>query len=225
MKKLLLLSFCVLISGQSFAQDPDLYRTWYLYEVQLTDLDDLYIVSEIDPPITPTLTITESLSFSGTMACNTFEGTYAYQNFELSETGLTRTSDDCENSTHAMFENNYYDFLHWYAFQINPDSNGLVLYCSTPLFGHAIFKDYPLSVDANSIVKFKMYPNPVSETLFISWENLQIENLSVYNLSGQTVLIENQKVEELNVSSLSAGLYFIEITSEAGKQMQKFVKH
>ncbi|HBY66315.1 MAG TPA: hypothetical protein DEG69_00210, partial [Flavobacteriaceae bacterium] len=68
------------------------------------------------------------------------------------------------------------------------------------------------------------YPNPVSETLFISSENNNIEKLNVYSTNGKLILSEIENTKQLDVSTLSNGLYFVEVTSENGTTVQKFVK-
>ncbi len=58
--KTLLLFLIYTFSFQGFAQDPELYQTWYLTDYYL-DLKGEFEVSDIDPQITPILTITENL--------------------------------------------------------------------------------------------------------------------------------------------------------------------
>ena len=71
---------------------------------------------------------------------------------------------------------------------------------------------------------FNIFPNPVSETLFITSEKNTIEKLNVYSINGQLVLSEIGNVSQVDVSLLSNGLYFVEITSKNGKAVQKFIK-
>ncbi len=73
--KYLFLSISIICSINCIAQDPnpDLFQTWHLTSVMIDDLAPLYIVSEIDPPIQPYVTIEGNLSFSGQGACNTFD--------------------------------------------------------------------------------------------------------------------------------------------------------
>jgi len=71
---------------------------------------------------------------------------------------------------------------------------------------------------------FNVYPNPVSETLFISSENNTVEKLNVYSINGQLILSVKSNTTQLNVSALSNGLYFVEGISENGVAIQKFIK-
>jgi heat shock protein HslJ len=77
--KQLLLSISIICSINCFAQapNPDLFQTWYLQSVVVSDgSEPTYIVSDIEPTITPSLTIMEDLTFSGIGACNTFNGAF-----------------------------------------------------------------------------------------------------------------------------------------------------
>ena len=228
MKKVLLLLFGFFIAAQSFAQDPDLFRTWYLYEIQGSDLDPLFVVVDIDPPIQPWITILETLEFNGEGACNTFIGTYSYdsQYDEFTSNDLTETGNDCNIPVHNSFENTYFGFMHQIMPVISTDSNGLTLRIDTPIFGYAIFKDYPLSINDNAFENnITTYPNPVSNQLFISAENLQVEKISIYSMNGKEVLSTKTKEKSIDVSNLSEGLYFIEVISPEGRNVQKFIKN
>ena len=63
---------------------------------------------------------------------------------------------------------------------------------------------------------FAYYPNPVKDVLYIT-SNKTVENVSVYNLAGQQVMA-SAKVEngQINVSSLSTGVYVFRATLQGG---------
>lgn len=86
------------------------------------------------------------------------------------------------------------------------------------------YRNIELSVSENEAVSFKTYPNPVSETLFITSENNLIEKISIYSINGKLVLSEKENVNQLDISALSNGLYFVKITSENGTSVERFVK-
>jgi len=229
MKKTLLILLISLFCFQGFSQDPDpeLFRTWYLYFVQITDLGYPYEVSEIDPPIHPYITISEDLSFYGEGACNTFNGVYDYLggNTLSAISNFNQTNEDCGIQIHNSFENSYFGFMPEFWYEITQESDGLTLTTSNPLMGYAIFKEYPLSTSNNSFNNLKIYPNPVSKILFISLENTVIQKVAVYNISGQIVLKQNNiQNNSIDVSGLSRGMYFLELSSETGKTVKKFIK-
>ena len=71
--RLLLISF----SSMSFAQSGVLHQDWYLISYEL-DLGDYIVVSNINPSISPRLTIYDDLEFSGFGACNGYSGDFSY---------------------------------------------------------------------------------------------------------------------------------------------------
>lgn len=203
-KRLLLLFISLLCAFQGFAQnpDPELFKTWHLHVLGL-DLINL-VVEDVSPPIYPTLTITETLSFYGESACNTFSGTMSYdvvsELFEVGRPAFYAYVYDNGNGEQSV------DTIGpWY-----------------PLLG---LKNFPLNVPENDALNIAVYPNPVAETLFIASEGISIEKKTVYSIQGKLVLSENSASKIIDVSKLSEGLYFIEISSSKGKSVQKFVKN
>ena len=229
MKRILLLAFTLISSFQSFAQDPDpeLFQTWYLYHISYEDLDPIF-VADFDPPITPTLTIMPSLDFIGDGACNTFEGyfTFTPPNFFLTNDFIATTSS-C-TSEQDMFEQSYFNFINngselYYTITI--EANGTrILDIYDLIFNGMRFKNIPLATNDFSKGLTSIYPNPVSETLFISSENIPIQQMSIYSLSGKKVMEVSENTGSIDVSSLSEGMYFLEIFSEGGKSVKKFIK-
>jgi hypothetical protein len=82
-----------------------------------------------------------------------------------------------------------------------------------------------LSVPENSISEVSLYPNPVSEILY--FQNLPPgdHSIKVYSLQGQLIKFNDFSSEEINVADLTAGVYFIEIsTVDGSKEVLRFVK-
>ncbi|CAH8284997.1 putative secreted protein (Por secretion system target) [Mariniflexile fucanivorans] len=101
------------------------------------------------------------------------------------------------------------------------DANG-----NTSEFG--INVNYTLSVAQVKNQSIKLYPNPVSERLFVQFPSSDTYNLKVVNVLGKTVLTENNATSStsLDVSTISKGLYFLNIYSEIGEtQTIKFIKN
>ena len=225
MKKILLILFISLIGFNSYAQDPDLFRTWYLYHVYM-DFDEPYDISDITPPIHPYLTIEEDFSFTGEGACNTFSGVYDISSFEMFTTSFNNTNDDCGIQIHNSFENDYFGFISGgFEYTITQESDGLTLYVSTPLMSGLTFKEFPLSINDNKLPKVTIYPNPTSGQLFISSENNQIKSVSIFSVLGKKVKeIVASSITSIDVSNLSKGIYFIKISSSEGNVVKKFIK-
>ncbi len=229
MKKMLLLGIGLFICAQSFGQDPELFGTWYLYFVMDTDLGTPYEVSEIEPPINPFIIISETgspeiIEVSGEGACNTFNATYFVQGGGISNTIFDRTIEDCGIQEHNSFENSFFGFMESIGtFNISSDSEGFTLYFNNPLMGYAIFKDYPLSIPEKDSLDFTIFPNPVSDKIFVISEKPIIETIEVFSMAGKKIMEVDGAENVVDVSALSKGIYFLEITSSETKSVQKFI--
>lgn len=74
---------------------------------------------------------------------------------------------------------------------------------------------------------FAVYPNPVNNVLNIETkQTIEVSSVNIYNQLGQLVLVvpNAQNAKSVDVSSLSAGNYFIKINSDKGTSNTKFVK-
>lgn len=74
---------------------------------------------------------------------------------------------------------------------------------------------------------FNLYPNPVQNVLSIqSHSDMEITQVSIYSLSGQLVhSVVPMNIRQIDVSELTNGIYFIQLTSRDGKLInRKFVK-
>lgn len=86
------------------------------------------------------------------------------------------------------------------------------------------FYDSTLSIDKNDTSFINVYPNPVSDKLFISnSKNLKFE---IYNNLGQLKLKKQLKSnqETFDMSTFSTGIYFIKIFNVKGVEVRKIMK-
>jgi hypothetical protein len=93
-------------------------------------------------------------------------------------------------------------------------------------FVYAAFKiDCSLSVD-DFDADYMLYPNPTSDHLTVQRVNAIPATLDIYNAMGTHVATYEtaEAVYEINVSTLSAGTYFIRITEGANSSVKSFVK-
>lgn len=113
---------------------------------------------------------------------------------------------------------------------IEVDDEDAIHYDCDPIFGTGWCKDETATYSefcelgiedfaANEIV---LYPNPADKILTIQ-SKVEIEKVTIYTLQGVMVR-EYYDTNGLDVSNLSQGVYFVEITSEGKKAIQKFIK-
>ena len=69
-----------------------------------------------------------------------------------------------------------------------------------------------------------IYPNPAKDVIYIdNIENLDINFISIVNIQGQTIKQYETKINQIDVSNIDAGLYFIKISTSKGNIMQKII--
>jgi hypothetical protein len=224
MKKLFPLLLSLFLSATTFAQNPDLYSTWYLYSYK-NDSGDVLFTSDIDPAIVPTLTIENDLSYNGNAACNGYDGSFTFDpaNDQLIMNSFVRTFFTCTFSSHIQFESDYFEY-----FQVGVSYEYVLLsnflYLELEPGAVLTYGREPLSVDDFNSVNLEIYPNPVFETLYIQSGGLTIESFSVYSIEGRLVHYQNEFSGSIDISGLSKGLYLLEILTENNKQTKKFIK-
>lgn len=88
-------------------------------------------------------------------------------------------------------------------------------------FNYYIYADSPSAIEEN-MNELSIYPNPTNNLLNIQ-SSTQIQSVEVLNIQGQLVIKEGN-VNQINVSSLTNGVYMIRIATDNGVKVQKFVK-
>jgi len=233
MKKIIF--FFLFVSIKGLAQDPELINiTWNSYSVTIGG-ETFNAPHSENPPVNPEILF----EANGT--------TYSID--DCADVVSPSISYDTPNSQITLFDyivllgkcpphfpeytKLYFGFLEdsvgnipktfTYEIVTNPDnSKTLILTDENGDIG--LFGTTMLTTSSFIENNFSIFPNPASKTLFITSENLQIEQLSVFNPSGQKVMELNEITTEIDVSSLQNGIYFLKITSEEGTTIKKFVK-
>lgn len=85
-------------------------------------------------------------------------------------------------------------------------------------------KDMPndyIGLSENNVGTFDLYPNPADQILNINTEGNF--NYLVMNVNGD-VLVNNTNSKALDISSFSAGIYFVKLQNAKGVLVKKFVK-
>ena len=82
--------------------------------------------------------------------------------------------------------------------------------------------------EANLSASISVFPNPAVNNVTIETANNQtIQNVKVYDVLGKLLMeqaVNNLERVELTVSNLEKGIYYMEISTEAGKAIKKFNK-
>jgi len=97
------------------------------------------------------------------------------------------------------------------------------------IYYHGIvnFTDGPCTVGVNELMKqIEIFPNPTKDFVQINADLGGRKELTVLNISGQTVLTDSflSKNKTLDLSSLPAGMYLVKLTSKDGNLTQRIIK-
>ena len=110
----------------------------------------------------------------------------------------------------------YYEILHSYSKR----SYGIDTIAFTVQFPNNVRHIEKLST------KLKIYPNPATGNLTVSSVNFIIQNIALFDLTGnclfQDCVIDNQNYT-LNTSGFSPGVYLLKVETEKKKVVQKIV--
>lgn len=79
------------------------------------------------------------------------------------------------------------------------------------------------------VASFEISPNPAKDFIGITNNNnVLLTDVTISDLNGRTVKslkVENLSEVQINVSDLNSGIYFMNITSDEGKSVKKFIKN
>lgn len=139
-----------------------------------------------------------------TTAGSTFEKTFTYQ---------LPTKINAQNARLVAFVNNYASNVNDRKVY-NAAKSGYLLNHADPTTGIG---------DVQANMKVVTYPNPTTEMAYVSTEGT-IRNYEMVDAMGRKVMAQenvNADILELNVSNLSAGIYFITVTTDKGVATQR----
>ena len=95
-----------------------------------------------------------------------------------------------------------------------------------------LMNDFTSIEDEVTEDKFSIFPNPANEEINVAISLTNSENtvINVLDISGKVVKtinlgnVQGDKNLTISLDNMTTGIYFVEMTNEAGKQVKKFVK-
>lgn len=204
--------------------DPALFQTWYLYETTA----DLVPPNPITPTKAIQVTLNPDLTFTALDSnCIEIEGAFDY--YEDFVSGfflqLTEYIENTENCTPPYGRSlNFGDELTPLTAEVaGGASTNFFYYDTAPGFGWYYRNDL-LSINEQTLNEIVILPNPASQTLGILNSVLPLKEVSVIDFQGKTIKTLNEGFENIDVSNLSNGVYFLKISSENTQTIKKFIK-
>ncbi len=212
-----------------------LFRTWYLSSIETND--EVITISSTDSPSLNLTTNTDILSrveLDGIGDCNGFSAFYIiYYNNDNTFliTDFYATLADCYGSS---FESFYFSILsdsttNLFSYEVLNNGQTLIL---TDLLGEKlIYGSQPLS-NSDSVLNelsVSIVENPIKENLQLDFKDLAIDDLtySIFSIDGK-IMINTTRFndENIKVSQLSSGVYFIKIVSSNNRSKTlRFIKN
>lgn len=212
-------------TAQNSQVDPSFFQTWYIFSYSV----DLGATNYYYGEDVARMIIHEDLSFYATDNCWEMTG-----NFEIVEVNdpfefeliISNYEKDCVlgGSSNYILDL-LFEFDDLVSVNLSTGSNEDTLDMETFNGTGPSFKNVPtLTIPTINQKEIVVYPNPTSEIL--NFQNLppSIKDVSLFNIQGS--LIKNYSVSEnqLNISALPAGIYFIKILQDDSTTVKRIVK-
>lgn len=114
----------------------------------------------------------------------------------------------------------------WYSNTVDFDPGT----ATNPLISMGLTDVFVLKLNQASVTGLKetppalnvqIYPNPASSAILIKTD-VPIETVSIYNLSGQ--LVQQENANTFSVEPLASGVYILNIKTEKGNSITRFIK-
>ncbi len=126
-----------------------------------------------------------------------------------------------KNPTHQYAADGKYDV----CLLVN-DLNGCKnTICDSVVIGPVLTGIKNVSATVNDI---SLYPNPVTGRLTLSFNKPTKPEIEIYDITGKVLLSEKtddfSSIVPIDITSLTAGMYFVKITTEKSERVLKFVK-
>ena len=84
--------------------------------------------------------------------------------------------------------------------------------------------NFPLSSNTINQETINIYPNPSSDFIYINSKDSDNYTISLFNILGELMIDKKINLQQLNLSNLPNGQYFLKIESESGIINEKILK-
>ncbi|WP_026451208.1 T9SS type A sorting domain-containing protein [Aequorivita capsosiphonis] len=207
--------------------DAMLFQTWYLYMTE-ADLGDPVFYPGPNPP---QFTINPDFTYTGIEDCAIISGDLILGNggdyeFKLQSQNYQQDESNCPP---GPVEYTLYDLMYQ-----NP-TMGCTLYTGSDGIDYLQYETYAgfisyfsnqlLSVNENNLSDLVIFPNPTQNKLIIQSATNNFHSVIITDIHGRIVIsIKDVVSNEIDVSDLKLGMYFIRIESSEGNNTKKFIK-
>ncbi len=214
------------------AQDPQLFENdWYLQKVVIDNID--YFPPNNAEVDIVSLTILENYIY--TLVCSSISSSFITitNDFINVELFYMLLNSDCELVETLTFSNIYFNmFFNWqepnniYSYIIETGTDDIKTLTLTNNSDYkAIYTNVLLPIQDFENLSFEIYPNPVKDIFYIENNNgIIINSIKIYDHLGRLVVQEVSNFNQLDISHLSSGLFFIKLETDRGFIAKKIIK-
>ena len=156
--------------------------------------------------------------------CGKFTKTFTQNTVMPSVTGYTGNQESWVNEEISLSD--YAGQIVNVRFRLVTDNGGNLDGFYFDDFKVNVLQNSVLSTSQVEIQKFKIYPNPTHSLLTVNTKQTEYA-INIYNLLGQLVYFKESAdgLQNIDVTDLKAGMYFIELSSSTFKETHKFYKN
>lgn len=178
----------------------------------VTKAGELPAYIEID--LNGTFLVSQLKFYSGYLGYNSPITSFVlqYWNVDKWEDIITETSNTVSSYSKSFVEVR----TNKVRLNVNSTSNGIARFYEIEVYGRLAST---LGIDELSLNNFMIYPNPTSNFLFLKGNN-DIQSVEIFDTNGKK-LTSKMRANTVDVSELSAGMYFIKINNT---ETFKFIK-
>lgn len=147
------------------------------------------------------------------------------------DTIVSDTANWLNVSSEFIADSNY-SYIHFGNFFDNENTEFIIdgdfgIYCNMALDAVSVTEVSTVNTKESSILNdLGIFPNPVLDKLYIN-SNSKITNYALYSSSGSEIKIVrdcNDSSIEIDMQSLSKGIYFLHLTTTKSKYYEKIIK-
>tara|TARA_R110000787_G_scaffold183014_1_gene295002 strand:- start:14701 stop:15435 length:735 start_codon:yes stop_codon:yes gene_type:complete len=136
---------------------------------------------------------------------------------------------ECSFQENSLFEGQYLGF--YFINASNPFNVNIIWiddpYATEELLGievisangdSALYHNWLLSTEDFTTSDFKIVPNPVTDSFYISFTANKNMTALIYDITGKLILTRNdlESKSSVNIENIKAGIYFVHISDEQG---------
>ncbi|SRX72415.1 T9SS type A sorting domain-containing protein [Aequorivita antarctica] len=204
-----------------------LFQTWYLF-MQEGDMGDPIFYSGPNPP---QITINPDFTYTGIESCAIISGDFILgfgdnYLFPLQPQNYINDESNCEpgEAEYSLFELTNRSLLDTSVYEGNDGNDYLQWEYAPGFLSH--FTNVLLSTPENNLADLKIYPNPAQNKLIIQSAINYFDSVSISDINGRIINSTKKLISnEIDVSALNSGMYFITITASEGNITKKFIKN